>query len=153
MDATAGVHVQPTGALPIIYDLLRADLEVRRYHVEVFPFDWRKNIEVEANRLAAKIRNRLEQKPRPLHVIAHSQGSLVARRAIQLLGADDARRLINSLVLLGPASFGTFSAAFALAGSHETIETIQRLGVHLPEDFKDTLQSFTGLYQLLPWKK
>src|SRR5262245_16673000 len=152
-DDDARVRIESPGAVPPVYDLLRADLELRRYAVQIFPFDWRKNIEEGAQRLANLIRSRLAQRPRPLHVVAHSQGSLVARRALQLVGAETARRLVRNLVLLGPASFGTLAAAFAIAGSHETIETVKRLGVTLPEDFTQVLQSFTGLYQLLPWKQ
>jgi hypothetical protein len=150
-DAAPGVRVESRGTIPVIYDLMRADLEVRRYSVQVFPFDWRKDIGRAADLLADLIRGRLGRKPRPLHIIAHSQGTLVARRAIQNLGADQARRLVNNLVLLGPATFGTFSAAFAISGNHSSIETIRRLGVQTPPDFPQVLQSFTGLYQLLPW--
>lgn len=151
-DAEAGVRVESRGAIPLVYDLLSTDLEVRRYDVQVFPFDWRKDIERSAALLADRIRGRLGRRPRPLHVIAHSQGSLVARRAIHLLGADVARRLVNNLVLLGPATFGSFSAAFAIAGTHESIQTLVELGVQLPGNFEDVLRSLTGVYQLLPWK-
>jgi len=152
-DATPGVRVESRGTISVIYDLMRADLEVRRYSVQVFPFDWRKDIGRSADLLADLIRGRLGRRPRPLHVIAHSQGTLVARGAIQNLGAEQARRLVNNLVLLGPATFGTFSAAFAISGNHESIETIRRLGVQVPAEFPQALQSFTGLYQLLPWNK
>lgn len=152
-DATDGVRVEPTGAIPAVYDLLSTVLEFNRFSVQVAGFDWRKDIDRSAMLLADRIRNRLGQKPRPLHLIAHSQGSLVARRAVQLLGPDQARRLVNSLTLLGPASFGTFSAAFAVAGSHDSIGTLQSLGVKMPPDIQGVLASFTGLYQLLPWKQ
>jgi len=150
-DATPDVRIESRGSIPAIYDLLTLDLEIRRYDVQVFPFDWRKDIQRSAELLADRIRGRLGRKSRPLHLIAHSQGTLVARRAIQLLGPDQGRRLVNNLVLLGPATFGTFSAAFALAGTHSSIMEIQKYGVDLPADFEQTLQSFTGLYQLLPW--
>ncbi len=151
-DAEPSVRIESLGAVPAIYDVLWADLNFRQYDPEIAPFDWRKDIERSAVLLAARIRNRLGRKPKPLHLIAHSQGSLVARRAVQILGADQARRLINNLVLLGPASFGTFSAAFALAGSHESIAAAQKYGVQLPPGFPAIFQSFTGLYQLLPWR-
>ena len=150
-DAAANVHVEAPGPIPAVYDLLTADLTLRFYSPEVYAYDWRKDLERSAILLADKIRGRLGRKPRPLHVIAHSQGTLVARRAIQLLGADQARRLINNLVLLGPASFGTFSAAFAIAGSAETLDGVRKYGAKIPEGFPSVLQSFTGLYQLLPW--
>ena len=149
-DASPRVHIESPGPIPAIYDLLDADLTLRLYSTEVYAYDWRKDIERSATILADKIRGRLGRKLRPLHIIAHSQGSLVARRAIQLLGFDQSRRLINSLVLLGPATFGTFSAAFAIAGSHETLLAVQKYGVKIPADFNAALQSFTGLYQLLP---
>ncbi len=152
-DAVPGVQIEARGTIPAIYDVMCADLEVRRYSVQVFPFDWRKDVGPSADLLADLIRGRLGRKPRPLHIIAHSQGTLVARRAIQNLGDDQAHRLVNNLVLLGPATFGTFSAAFAISGNASTLETIRRLGVQLPADFPVVLQSFTGLYQLLPWDK
>jgi hypothetical protein len=150
-DADPRVRIESRGSVPAIYDLLALDLEVRRYDVQVFPFDWRKDIERSATLLADRVRGRLGKKPRPLHLIAHSQGALVARRAVQLLGPEQARRLVNNLVLIGPANFGTFSAAFALAGTHESLMEVKKYGVRLPKDFEQTLQSFTGLYQLLPW--
>lgn len=151
-DATAGVDISAPGSIPVIYDLLNSVLWANGYNVTVAPFDWRKDLERSATLLADRIRGRLGRPSRPLHVIAHSQGSLVARRAIQLLGPEQARRLVNSLVLLGPASFGTFSAAFAVAGSHESIGMLSSLGVKMPLDIQGVLASFTGLYQLLPWK-
>ncbi|MBI1344885.1 hypothetical protein GC163_01200 [bacterium] len=152
-DFTPGVRVEAPGALPAIYDLMRLSLEVRRYDTSIFGFDWRKNLEESAARLAASIQARVGRTTHPLHLIAHSQGSLVARRALQLLGPKLARQLVSHLVLLGPASYGTFSAAFAIAGSHETIQTVSDWGVKLPNQFEQVLQSFTGLYQLIPWKK
>ena len=67
--------------------------------------------------MAGLIRDRANRRFRPLHIIAHSQGTMVARRAVQQVGEDLARQLVNNLVLLGPATAGTFAAAFAIAGS------------------------------------
>ena len=151
-DADPSVKIQANGAVPLIYGLLQWDLEIRRYATTIFGFDWRKNLEESSNRLAAQIMARANQSFRPLHLIAHSQGTLVARRAIQKLGPGAARSLINTLVLLGPATYGTFSAAFAIAGTHETIEMVKKYGIHPPADFTQVLQSMSGVYQLLPWK-
>lgn len=151
VDIQSRVKIEATGALPAMYDLLAWDLEFRRYGTSIFPFDWRKDLEYSAQSLANHIRARHGQKASPLHIIAHSQGSLVARRALQLLGPADARSLVNNLVLLGPASFGSFSAAFAFTGDNSSIEMLVRFGVK--SDFRTVLQSFTGLYQLLPWNK
>ena len=151
-DAVAGVTLRPNGAIPLLYGGLKYDLEVRRYSVDIFGFDWRKSIDESATVLAGVIRDRANRPFRPLHLVAHSQGTLVARRALQLLGADLAQRLVNTLVLLGPATAGTFSAAFAIAGTHSTIETLRRYGIDLPPEMARVFQSMTGLYQLLPWR-
>lgn len=152
-DSTAGVAVHEDGALPIIYAGLKYYLETGRCEVRTSAFDWRKNIEESATALVAVIQGFANEHPgRPFFLIAHSQGSLVVRRAIQLLGQDAARRIINRLILLGPASYGTFSAAFAIAGSHEMIEELSHYGLRWPQDLNDVLQSMTGLYQMIPWK-
>lgn len=152
LDAIDGVRVAAGGDIPAVYDLLSLDLEFRRYDVQAVGFDWRKDLEREAEKLADRIRGRLGRRPRPLHLVAHSQGNLVARRAIQLLGPDQARRLVNTMVLLAPACYGTFSAAAAVAGTHGLIGTLRDLWVQIPENLQGVLKTFTGLYQLLPWK-
>jgi hypothetical protein len=151
-DATAGVTIRPHGAIPVIYAGLRFALEVQRYHTEVFGFDWRKDLDEWAAALAQVIRDRANRRFRPLHLIAHSQGSLVARRALQLLGADLARQLVNNLVLLGPATAGTFSAALAIAGNNSLLATLRRFHIVPPPEFAGVPQSLSGLYQLLPWR-
>jgi hypothetical protein len=151
-DATAGVSIAANGAIPLIYGGLKYDLAVRRYDPQIFGFDWRKNIDQSAESLAGLIRERAHRSFRPLHLIAHSQGTVVARRALQLLGADLSRQLVNNLVLLGPATAGTFSAAFALAGNHSLLEVVRRYGIEAPDGFTGVLQSMSGLYQLLPWR-
>jgi hypothetical protein len=152
-DAVAGVRVEATGALPLVYDLLRADLELRRYTTEIHPVDWRKDLDLAAQRLVNRLRA-LVRAGRPIHLIAHSQGALVARRALQLLNeAADREALdqVRHLVLLGPANFGTFSAAFAIAGTHSLIEPLRRFAVEPAAGFRPTLASMSGTYQLLPW--
>ncbi len=150
-DEALDVQIRATGGVPPIYDLLRLDLVAHGFNPEIIPVDWRKDIERSAMLLADKIRNRIGHTTKPLHLVAHSQGNLVARRAIQMLGPQQARSLVRNLVLLGPASFGTFSAAFALAGSPESFDFARKFHVKLPPNFRQVFQSFTGLYQLLPW--
>ena len=149
-DLDPNVRVGALGALPYFYDILRLDLEVRRYTVEVFPVDWRRDLDVAAGMLAARLRALAGQARTPIHVVAHSQGALVARRAAQLLGRTEARRIVKHLVLLGPANYGSFSAAFALAGNHSLLPMVRRLAVEPRRGFQAVLASMTGIYQLLP---
>jgi len=149
-DLDPRVRIVPTGALPILYDLLRLALEARRYTTEIFAVDWRKDIDMAARRLAARLRS-MAVGPRPIHVVAHSQGALVARRALEYLGPEDSLRIVRNLVLLGPANFGSFSAALALGGGHSMLPLARRLGIEPPQGFQQILASMTGLYQLIPW--
>lgn len=152
-DADPNVFVHEDGAVPVIYAGLEYYLESGRCEVRIAGFDWRKNIEESATLLVDTIQAFASENPgRPFFLIAHSQGSLVARRAIQLLGNATARRIVNRLILLGPATYGTFSAATAIAGSHETIEDMTGYGFEWPGDLPAVLRSFTGLYQMIPWK-
>lgn len=151
-ESTDGVTVNAADAVPGQYDLMSIYLRLFRYAPTIFAFDWRKDLEDSAQLLADHLRARVGQS-RPLHIVAHSQGTLVARRALQLLGAETARQLVNNLILLGPASFGSFSAAFALSGSPNSWDILERFKVRVPDDFPEVLKTFTGLYQLLPWNR
>jgi pimeloyl-ACP methyl ester carboxylesterase len=149
------VQIEPTGVLPILYDLLRADLEPRRYSVALFAVDWRKDLEAAALRLRDRLREMLDLARKPIHLIAHSQGAMVARRALQLLrdavGEKKVLERLKNLVLLGPANEGSFSAAFAVAGNHDLIRKISPYVVPPEGGFQPVLASMSGVYQLLPW--
>lgn len=151
-DAEDGVEIRPRGAVPLIYAGLKYALDFSGYDARIYGFDWRKHVDAAAAPLADQLRARAGRRPRPFHLIAHSQGALVARRALQMVGPELARRLVDTVVLLGPATAGTFSAAFALTGSHEMIDTARRYGLSPLPDLNAVFQSMTGLYQLLPWR-
>ena len=151
-DASEDVRIMPNGALPVIYSALKFDLDARRYTVQIFGYDWRKSIEESAAVLAGLIRDRLTRPFRPLHIIAHSQGAMVARRSLQLVGTRLARELVSNLVLIAPVTAGTFSIVRALFGDSSLVETIRRFGVTPPRGFSGVLQSMTGVYQLIPYR-
>jgi hypothetical protein len=156
-DLDTRVDVEPTGPLPILYDLLRLNLSVglTRYSVATFPVDWRKDVEATARRLRDTLQGLTGSGNRPIHLVAHSQGALVARRGLQLLaaaaGEGAVRDRLKSLVLLGPANYGSFEAASGLAGNHQLIQMISPFVVPPATGFRAVLQSMSGLYQLLPY--
>lgn len=146
-----GGKIEAVGAIPATVELLRIYLSFWRYEPKVFTFDWRKSLESAAKSLADRIRARISRPYRPLHLVAHSLGAVVARRALQLLGTDYSRRLVNNLVLLGPLTRGSCSPAQVLAGDPDQIDLLRMYGIKPPEGFGRVLQSFTALYQLLPF--
>ena len=152
VEANPNRRIVSTGGLPVVYDLLRLALEVRRYTTLSFGVDWRKDMEIAARALKAQIEALTSiPNPLPIHLVAHSQGGLVARRALQLLGPDQTRKHVKSLVLLGPANFGSYSAAFGLAGVHESIDLLRKLTFEPVVGFQSVFASMSGLYQLLPF--
>jgi hypothetical protein len=82
-------------------------------------------------------------------VIAHSQGALVARRAIQLMQTQGTQ-LVDSLVLLGPANHGSMSAVRGLGGEASEIALVRKFAVEPPQGFDSVLGTMSGLYQLIP---
>jgi pimeloyl-ACP methyl ester carboxylesterase len=152
-DADADAVIRPNGGVPLIYGVLKYFLKPFGYSTSIFGYDWRKNLEESAEILEGMLRGRLNQPSRPLHIIAHSQGSLVARLALQRLGAATARQIVSRLVLLGPATAGSFSAVTALSGNHRFLSMIQDWGIEPPADFTEVLQSLSGIYQLIPWRQ
>lgn len=148
------VQIREDGAVPFLYAGLKYYLESGRCEVRTAGFDWRKDIDESAELLMRTIQSFASEFPRrPLYLIAHSQGSLVARRALQRLGKERARQLVNRLILIGPASYGTFSAVAALAGNHEMIAELAHYGLDWPANTDDVMQSMAALYQLMPWKE
>jgi hypothetical protein len=146
------VQIAATGALPLGYGPLRLGLSLSQ-DVEYFPVDWRRDLEIISGNLAERIRSQAGGRWEAIHVIAHSQGALVARRALQMLSQDDDPALakLGKLVLIGPANYGTFAAALAIGGGQVPPWFLRILPAPTPADFQAILASMSGLYQLLPW--
>ena len=85
-DADSNVTIRPDGPLPLYYQSLEAILCAKGWNTEMFPYDWRKHIE---NRgVAIALKNRilaLGSPSRPVHIVTHSQGGIVARAALMKL--------------------------------------------------------------------
>ena len=153
-DLNPDVRIVSNGGLPVVYDLMRLALESLRYTTSTFGVDWRKDLELAARGLRDRIKDVIAQEY-PVHLIAHSQGAMVARRALQLLkdeiGADAVKKDVKKLVLLGPANAGSFSAPLAISGDHDSIHTLRKLTHEPTSGFKDVFATMTGIYQLMPW--
>ena len=134
----------------------RALLSLRaRWDAVAYAYDWRRDIDEAADGLARFIRERFPGKP--VHLVAHSMGGLVARNLIrrhpQLWdGIEDPEKVAGGrLVMLGTPNYGSFAIVQAMTGEDRMIAMLEKA------DFKHDLRellaitnSFLGSYELLP---
>ena len=59
-------------------------------------------------------------------------------------------QLVDSLVLLGPANYGSMSAVRGLGGEASEIAFVRKFAVEPPQGFDSILGTMSGLYQLIP---
>ncbi len=126
-----------------------------RWNVEPFAYDWRKDIDFASDELARFIREKFPGKP--VHLVAHSMGGLVARNLIrrqpQLWDAMKDPDLAGGgrLVMLGTPNYGSYAIPQVLTGSDQMMELLELLDVsHNMPELLEITNSFPGSYMLLP---
>jgi pimeloyl-ACP methyl ester carboxylesterase len=140
----AGRALQPQGVLLFAYAKLLLKLRLRGFDAAMHPYDWRLGLD----ELGAALAARLRAEDRPVALVAHSMGGLVARMAMRELP----RRLVRRLILVGTPNFGAYSPLQALRGTYPFVRKMATLDpAHSPEELAARVfHSFPGLYQLLP---
>ena len=113
--------IQPDGPVGRIYDDLVKYLSATHEVIE-FPFDWRRPIEEEGRRLAKAVEEKLEARKasgKPVRLIAHSMGGLVAR-AMQLEHPELWQRMLATdgarVLMLGTPNGGSWAPMQVLSG-------------------------------------
>ena len=134
----------------------RAILSLRaRWDAVGYAYDWRKDIDEAADGLARFIRERFPGKP--VHLVAHSMGGLVARNLIrrhpQLWdGIEDPEKVAGGrLVMLGTPNYGSYAIVQAMTGEDRMMAMLEK--ADFKHDMRELLaitNSFPGSYQLLP---
>ena len=146
-----GIPSDPrVGALdlfPVVYLRMAMSLKRAGYDVVRFPFDWRLDITTLGRRLADALR----AEPRPVTIVAHSMGGLVARAALKQLDAGRARP-VSKLIMLGTPNHGSFAPVKALTGHHDITRQLTWIDFNDDElDWADRIyKTFDGLVQMLP---
>jgi hypothetical protein len=148
------VKIKPVGPIAQLYQYLSLALSLDGWTTRFFPYDWRKDMDNcrVAQRLMEVIKSGGSREP--LHIITHSQGGMVARKALSDLASemkcDEAKKRVGRIIMLGPANYGAFVTALAVGGDVKQIP----ISSMFPEPHgpvQGVLASFTALYQLMPW--
>jgi len=140
-----GRRVRAFGAQTFMYLRLKLELELAGFDVRVHAYDWRRDVLTLGRELMERLR---KESARPVSIVAHSMGGLVARAAMRTAGEGRIERLI----MLGTPNFGSFAAVLALRGAYPPVHKIALLDhEHDPDAHAQRVfATFPGLYQMLP---
>ncbi len=136
--------IRPMGVLLFSYAKLKLKLEIEGFDAKFFPYDWRLGIDELGAALAAYIATG----GKPVVLIAHSMGGLIARIATNQLPKRD----VVKLIMLGTPNRGSFAPVQALRGTYPFVRKLARLDRrHSPEHLAaQVFCTFPGLYHMLP---
>jgi pimeloyl-ACP methyl ester carboxylesterase len=112
--------------------------------VGCFDYDWRHGVQ----ELGRRLRARLANEPRPVHLVGHSMGGLVARAAL----AGEAAHIIGRIITLGTPHAGSYAPLQALRGVYGTVRRLAQLDpAHSAEALAERVfGGFPSLYDMLP---
>nr|WP_308875092.1 hypothetical protein [Thiothrix subterranea] len=147
-------NVRPEGIFSRYYGDL-ADHLTSTFQVIPFAYDWRDDLHKAAADLANKIRQEMAKQPqRPISLLAHSMGGLVARLMIALnadLWDEMVKRPGCRFVMLGTPNHGSHMVVEALLGKADSVRNLARFDFrHDMNELLGIIGGFTGLLQLLP---
>ena len=147
--------VEPEGLFEMFYGELCEHLS-KSHHVVRFPYDWRKPIQDEAQRLGDQVESILAVLAgrQPVRLVAHSMGGLVCRAMIQNrpeLWQQIVAHEGGRLVMLGTPNHGSHLLVQHLIGKAETTRSIARIDAcHDLQEILNVVATLPGALQLLP---
>src|SRR5579884_3704912 len=131
------------GVILLAYLKLKLRLKIAGFDAVFFPYDWRASL-ADAGRALA---NALKAEEKPVALVAHSMGGLVARAAL-----PSATDKVSRIVMLGTPNYGSFAPVQAMRGTYDIVQKICLVDRwHTPQQLAgDVFSTFPGLYEMLP---
>jgi Alpha/beta hydrolase family len=139
-----GKPVQAMGVLLFSYAKLKLQLQIAGCDVSFSCYDWRLGLD----ELGAKLAAGIARDGRPVILVAHSMGGLVARMAARILP----KRLVRKLIMLGTPNQGSFAPVQALRGTYPFVRRMSTLDRKHSAEYlaQNVFCTFPGLYHMLP---
>lgn len=152
VDATG---VTPDGWFDTCYERFAQHL-AQSHEVRPFAYDWRLSIADAAKKFGVLLDEAMrdaEDRKKPLRIVAHSLGGLVARLALKSRWPRFKAIQGSRLVQFGTPNAGSHSIAAVLTGRDGFVQMIERWldWKHDMREFLDIVRNFPGVLQLLPW--
>jgi pimeloyl-ACP methyl ester carboxylesterase len=137
--------LKTAGAIAHSYLPLQLRLQAAGFDARLYEYDWRRGLPELGADLASMLR---KDNSRPVALIGHSMGGLVARAALAAPGLDHVR----SLVTLATPHAGSFAVVQALRGTYPVVRRLAALDqVHDAETLtREVFSGFASLYQMIP---
>jgi len=145
-DECREVEIVPVGLEKLTY--LKMGLSFNReVQLFEFPYDWRRAVEHNADRLHDSLERWSKPNSRKYTLVAHSMGGLVAR-AYFARHPRSAEKRIKKLVMLGTPNFGAANAIETLMTGNSIMGTVDKLCK--ANAMLDIVRGLPGVYNLLP---
>jgi pimeloyl-ACP methyl ester carboxylesterase len=143
----SGRALQAVGVLLFSYAKLKLQLELGGREARFHAYDWRLGLD----ELGAQLAARIVADGRPVILVAHSMGGLVARMAARMLP----KRWVRRLIMLGTPNEGSFASVQALRGTYPFVRRMSRLDHRHSAEYlaAKVFSTFPGLYHMLPSRR
>jgi pimeloyl-ACP methyl ester carboxylesterase len=143
----SGKSLHAVGVLLFSYAKLKLQLEIEGREAHFHAYDWRLCLE----ELGAQLAARIAAEGKPVILVAHSMGGLVARMATRMLP----KRRVRRLIMLGTPNGGSFAPVQALRGTYPFVRRISKLDRRHSAEYlaANVFNTFPGLYQMLPSRR